>query len=100
MGNFPSGRGSENGLVRLDEEHSSGARITLEESGVTAPWSITCGVYGLLVHTVFCTTEAEAMTTVATMKERLVEIAEATFDDDDGLAAITRVLVERFIADF
>lgn len=32
-------------LVR-DEEHSAGARITLERDGSIAPFAITCGIYG------------------------------------------------------
>ena len=39
-------KGSEGGTIVLDEEHSDGARITLEQGGHTAPWAITCGVYG------------------------------------------------------
>ena len=53
-------RGSEDGTIVLDEEHSDGARITLEQGGHVAPWSITCGVYGSMVHTRFFVTHGEA----------------------------------------
>ena len=45
--------GSENGIIINDEEFDLGARITLEKDGQTAPFSITCGIYGLFVHTAF-----------------------------------------------
>jgi hypothetical protein len=35
-------RGSENGVILIDEEHSLGARITLERDGASAPFPITC----------------------------------------------------------
>ena len=33
--------GSEGGTIRRDDEHDLGARVTLEEGGSVAPWSIT-----------------------------------------------------------
>ena len=53
--------GSENGTIISDEEHLRGARITLERTTPTAPFAITCGVYGWMVHTRFVSTEAEAI---------------------------------------
>ena len=78
----------------MDDEHAQGARITLEEGGVTAPWSITCGVYGCMVHTAFFGSEAEAREAIRRMKTRLAEILEATD------SARTESLVARFVADF
>jgi len=43
-------RGPENGIILYDEELREGARITLEKDGC-APYAITCGIYGLMVHT-------------------------------------------------
>lgn len=44
--------GIENGIILWDEEFDEGCRITLEQcKGYCA---ITCGVYGAMVHTVFC----------------------------------------------
>ena len=54
-------RGSEGGFVLRDEEHSAGARITLERdcsNGV--PFAITCGIYGWFFHTRFLGPEANA----------------------------------------
>ena len=45
-------RGSENGIVLLDEEYKESCRITLEKC--PRWYAITCGVYGARFHTVFC----------------------------------------------
>jgi hypothetical protein len=98
---FPSGRGSEGGIVRLDEEHLLGARVTLEEGGGTAPWSITCGLYGWMCHTVFCGSESEARRTVGAIKDRLHELASMANGEPSTLVReeIYRAL-DRFVADF
>jgi hypothetical protein len=46
-------QGSENGLTLKDEEQVRGARITLERDTRIAPFAITCGIYGWMVHTRF-----------------------------------------------
>lgn len=54
-------RGSENGVILLDEEHELGARITLErDCNHGIPFAVTCGIYGWFFHTRFLGTEAEA----------------------------------------
>ena len=68
--------GSESGSIILDDEHPMGARITIERDGHTAPFSITCGVYGWMVHTRFFGTEAEARQECAAMKVALAEIVD------------------------
>ncbi|MDE6520354.1 MAG: hypothetical protein K2K91_07875 [Ruminococcus sp.] len=45
-------KGSENGVIILDEEYKNQCRITLEKC--PEYYAITCGVYGAMVHTVFC----------------------------------------------
>ena len=64
-------KGSEGGTIVLDEEHSDGARITLEQGGHTAPWAITCGVYGLMVHTRFFADRTTAEAEYEAMKPAL-----------------------------
>ena len=59
-GNSIGQRGSESGTIIRDEEHGDGARITLERDGQTAPFSITCGIYGWMVHTRFLGKKPEA----------------------------------------
>ncbi len=67
-------RGSEGGIILLDEEHVEGARITLEQGGAIAPFSITCGVYGWMCHTRFFATRAEAEAEYERMKEGLATV--------------------------
>jgi hypothetical protein len=64
-------KGSEGGTIVLDEEHPGGARITLEQGGHTAPWAITCGVYGLMVHTRFFADRSTAEAEYEAMKRPL-----------------------------
>lgn len=69
--------GSEGGEILHDEEHTEGARVTLERNGSIAPYSITCGVYGWMVHTRFFRTEAAATSELEPMKEALADILGA-----------------------
>ena len=65
-------KGSEDGIIVLDEEHDEGARITLERNGSIAPWSVTCGIYGCFMHTAFASNETEVKTKYDSMKSDLV----------------------------
>lgn len=67
--------GSENGKIILDEEHTEGARITLEKDG-HAPWGITCGMYGYFCHTAFASSEEEALAKYESMKLDIVDILQ------------------------
>jgi hypothetical protein len=53
-------RGSEGGVIVCDEVHEAGARATLERDCGSAPWTVTCGIYGWFFHTRFLGSEAEA----------------------------------------
>jgi hypothetical protein len=81
--------GSENGTILLDEEHADGARITIESGGRIAPFSITCGVYGWMVHTRFFSTESEARHACDEMKVGLAELLHrldrSDLDEDEAL---------------
>jgi len=66
--------GSESGRIIRDEEHSDGARITLERDAMAAPFAITCGIYGWMVHTRFFGTEAEAHSELEEMKSELARV--------------------------
>ena len=72
--------GSENGRILLDEEYENSCRVTLEKEGATAPFSITCGIYGLMVHTAFFGDETEANAAYMQIKKEL----QAFIDSDDG----------------
>ena len=67
--------GGEGGRIVRDEEHAAGARLTLEEGGRAIRWSATCGVYGLLVHTVFFRDQAEADSRWEELKCELAAVA-------------------------
>jgi hypothetical protein len=96
---FPNGRGSEGGLVRIDEEHPLGARITLEEGGQTAPWAITCGISGWMCHTAFCSSEAEGISKMATMKDRLETILRMLASEGASTDRVVQA-IGQFVGDF
>lgn len=73
--------GPEGGIIIRDEEHTEGARITLERRGSIAPFSITCGVYGVMFHTRFFADEAEGQGAYALMKPGLASVAEGDASD-------------------
>jgi hypothetical protein len=66
--------GSEAGTILADDEHALGARITLDRDGATAPFAITCGIYGWMMHTRFFGTEADARLAYDAMTRALGEI--------------------------
>src|ERR1700730_4105869 len=87
-GNSIGKLGSENGIITRDAEHIDGARITLERDGGIAQFSITCGIYGWMVHTRYFSNEAEAQQEFDKMQVSLDEILrKAPFDDDPDLDA-------------
>ena len=63
--------GSEAGTIVADYEHELGARITIERDGETAPFAITCGIYGWFVHTRFFSTREEADSACTAMQSAL-----------------------------
>jgi hypothetical protein len=75
-GNSIGQRGSENGIILRDDEHPFGARITLEREGYTAPFTITCGIYGWMMHTRFFGTQQDADNQFERMKYGLAEILD------------------------
>ena len=85
-------RGSEEGVIVLDEEHTSGARVTLERGGCTAPWSVTCGIYGAFMHTAFASSEAEGLTKYSDVKPDLEKII--TESDRDARYAMMKHIAD------
>lgn len=67
-------KGSEGGWIIEDEEIPGICRITLEEGGRT-PYAITCGVYGLMVHTALASDYDEATGKYEGMKKELEDSA-------------------------
>jgi len=81
--------GSENGMIINDEEYKNSCRITIEKDGCTAPFSITCGVYGLMCHSVFSKSEIDVKSKYEDMKLELQEFIESNEDDYDWCEMFT-----------
>jgi uncharacterized protein YprB with RNaseH-like and TPR domain len=62
--------GSEIGEIIKDEEHSKGARLTLEKGGDIAPYSITSGCF---FHTTYLSTLEEGVSELDAMKAEISE---------------------------
>ena len=95
--------GSDGGVILRDDEYRGDARITLERGGF-APFSITCGVYGWMVHTRFFSTLADAEREYAAMQPHLAAIADSLpFTTDPELDAkmdAVVVALGRFVDEF
>jgi len=83
-----STKGSEEGVIILDEEFSNEARITLEKDGWT-PYAITCGIYGMMAHTAFASTETEAVEKYSSMKKEIQDFCEGSGDSSDWCCQFT-----------
>lgn len=77
-------KGSENGKIICDEEYFGSCRITLEKTK-PIPYSITCGVYGLMCHTAFASTELEAKEKYECMKKELKGFIDANTEEADDI---------------
>lgn len=99
-------RGSDDGLIMGDEEYCESARITLERDcrayGKPAiPFTITCGIYGLMVHTRFFGDEFHARQQLNEMKTALATLVDqlpADCEDEvpDGLEKALDEFVYRY----
>ena len=85
-----------------DEEYSLGARISLERDCRAAPFAITCGIYGWMMHTCFLSTEAEADSQYDLMKDSLSELLEAAEQTAaiDGGRKVLMDGVEEFVGEY
>ncbi|MGB3681404.1 MAG: hypothetical protein WA990_02855 [Rubrobacteraceae bacterium] len=73
--------GTEKGIITRDEEHVEGARITLEEDG-RAPFAITCGIYGWMVHTCFFGSRQKVESEYERIKDELVMLLSIIPSED------------------
>jgi len=96
--------GSESGIIIRDDEHYDGARITLERDGQTAPFAITCGVYGWMVHTRFFGKEPEAQSEFERMRSALATIIgmipDAVDPEADDKSRVVVESISEFVAQF
>ena len=84
---FDSGKtidltGGEGGRIIRDEEHTGGARITLEQQCKMAPFAITCGIYGWMVHASFYADQMAAEDDYDHQKTELARILSLIPRDD------------------
>jgi len=92
--------GSENGVIVRDEEHPLGARVTLESDSATAPFTITCGIYGWMVHTRFFSAKGEADAEYDSMRDALASILALVPEASDADAEEKMNAVHHAIAAF
>lgn len=95
--------GASDGAIVRDEEHESGARITLEEESGFAPFAVTCAVYGWMFHTRFFSDESEAGAEYERMKNELDEILESIPTEenlDEETESEIRERIERFVEEY
>lgn len=94
--------GAEGGQLVRDEEHISGARITLEQDCISAPYAITCSIYEWLLHTRFFADEPTAAQQYDRMKSALeglialIPTADAPDADPDQAQAAIDSFVEAY----
>lgn len=95
------GLGTEGGRIVLDQEYRRTARITLEEGCQTAPYAITCGIYGWMVHTRFLGGEGDPRGEFIRMKKALARIVDMipAKNADASLAPISGAISD-FVAQF
>ena len=82
--------GSEGGKILCDEEHGDGARVTLEHVRDNR-FTITCGIYGWMVHTRFFSTEAHAQKGLEETKDELAKILAFIRIEDEATGENMRV---------
>lgn len=75
-------KGSEDGEIIIDEEYRGSCRITLEKC--KDRFAITCGVYGDMVHTAFCT-EEDSNDKYESMKECLKKFIDKIIEENTSL---------------
>lgn len=77
-------KSAEGGLILYDEEHASGARITLRRGNVYT--SISLNIYGWMDHTRFFTTDIDAQREYRSMRSAVDELLEVI--NTDGIRDI------------
>jgi hypothetical protein len=93
-----AGRASAGGdTVLRDEEHTSGARVTLKRGGSYI--SVTCNVYGWMNHTRFFESVPEAQREYALMKSSLGNIVENILSADQNNLKMWEAITE-FVRQF
>jgi hypothetical protein len=96
--------GSENGRIIRDDEYQQEARITLERDGMTAPFAITCGIYGWMFHTCFFSTREQADGAFDAMRDVLTTIVDqipsTTEANKEAKSRAVAVTIQHFVERF
>jgi hypothetical protein len=79
-------------MILRDEEHVSGARVTLKRVGSYI--SVTCNVYGWMNHTRFFDSVPEAQREYAVMKSTLGNIVENILSPDQNNLKMWEAITE------
>lgn len=74
--------GCDGGTILKDEE-MIGARITLEKDSIIANYSITCGIYGLMVHTVCADNKEIAICKYEEMKIEIEKFLSEDYPEEE-----------------
>jgi len=90
--------GSEGERILDDEENSDGARVTVEQVSDDR-WTITCGIYGWMVHTRFFPSETSAEIGFIETKRELGKIL-ALMPPEDEADDARMLIVQDAIATF
>lgn len=89
---------SKSGRILRDDEHGDGVRVTLAQ-GAHNRFTITCGIYGWMVHTRFFDSETAALMGFDETKEELGKIL-ALIPLQDAANDENMRVAENAIADF
>jgi len=86
--------GSENGTIVIDDEFKNSARITLEKDTKIAPWSFTCGIYGMFFHTAYFDNEQMDKDSIVSAKKELEVILKN--QDTEESYHLLQVFIEKY----
>ena len=90
--------GSESGRILRDDEHVDGARVTLEQVRNNR-FTITCGIYGWMMHTRFFDSEANGQIGFEETKDELDKIIALIPTEDEANDENIRA-AENAVSDF
>ncbi|SRR5579884_1315368 len=97
-------RGFEDGIIIRDDEHTDGVRINLEKDATHAPFAITCGIYGWMIHTRFFSSLVEAEEEYDKMRAALAGILAiiplAGDPEADMKCGAVCTAISRFVEEF
>lgn len=76
-GNTIEEAGVDGGTIIKDEQYRQRCRITIEKNSIMGAYSITCGIYGLMVHSVSCCSKENAFEQFEQMKKEAADFIDS-----------------------